>query len=280
MPKKTRLAIIALVIATFLTGGLAIYFATQHQQAEKQLVEYLKTSKVEIDKVNLSTNLIDSLLFAGDYKKAMKLTEELSQGQAFSEENPLNFRYRIAKSMADMQRKMSTRQVNPVPKTSLEEMETTSEDDSLQTELYKIQSELAKLKQKLDRKPKSKYLQFKTSKGTALHYVGTIENNQATGFGIALLETGSRYEGEWKEGQRHGTGKFFWDDGQRYEGEYKNDMREGLGTYFWVNGEKYVGEWKNDQRNGRGEFYNKRGKLKTTGIWKNDILIEENRKLN
>ena len=148
--------------------------------------------------------------------------------------------------------------------------------DSVLFVLKKSRMKIQNLQRQLEQKAAGEYLTFQSSKGSKVHYVGQVKNNKAHGEGLALLETGSRYEGDWKENQRHGEGAFYWPDGEYYIGEYKNDKREGRGTYYWPNGEKYVGEWADDKRNGKGSFYNEEGEIITSGIWQNDELVQEN----
>lgn len=151
-------------------------------------------------------------------------------------------------------------------------------EDSLQFVLEKTKIELTRTRKQLQKKSFGQYLTFATQKGNPLHYVGAVKHGKANGFGIALLNSGSRYKGEWKDNQRHGSGTFYWSDGQYYEGSYTNDKRNGEGTYYWPNGEKYVGHWKNDERCGEGVFYDKAGKPMAQGIWKNDKLVTQTKR--
>jgi len=152
------------------------------------------------------------------------------------------------------------------------------EGDSLSFALEKAKVQLNSLRKQLKQKLFGEYLTFKSKKGNRLHYVGQVKNGRAHGTGIAILDSGSRYEGEWEDNSRSGEGNFYWADGEHYEGSYKNDVRHGLGTYYWPNKEKYVGQWKNDKRNGKGTFYGSDGKVVAKGIWKEDKLVEEDKK--
>ena len=137
--------------------------------------------------------------------------------------------------------------------------------------------QLKSIKQQMITKNFGEYITFKSSKGNRLHYVGQVKNKKANGYGIAILDSGSRYEGDWKDNKRHGEGVFYWIDGQHYEGSYVDDLRSGKGTYYWINGEKYVGQWENDMRNGSGTFYGKDGNILTKGVWENDELMSEDK---
>ncbi|WP_343768339.1 hypothetical protein [Gangjinia marincola] len=277
MAAKKTILVPVLALSTLVASACAIYFGLKASEVDmvqsKSNKEEIITNQIEKE----SVAKVDSLFFNGNYKEAAQLARELKQGQHFSNDNSLALRIRMANSLMKMGGANSSLRdrFNENGDSISDSLKIKTQEDSLINLLKDSRIEVARLKQRLRKNPASDYLSFKTSKGTLLHYVGAVENEQANGFGIALLETGSRYEGQWKNNQRHGYGKFFWDDGEQYEGEYKNDKREGLGTYYWDNGEKYVGEWKDDRRNGEGKFYNRRGKLKTSGIWKDDKLVEE-----
>ncbi len=146
--------------------------------------------------------------------------------------------------------------------------------DSLNFILKKTTVQLNSMRKQLQQKSFGEYLTFKSKKGNRMHYVGRVKNGKANGTGIAILDSGSRYEGEWRDNQRHGQGAFYWKDGEYYVGNYQNDQRNGLGTYYWPNKEKYVGQWKDDKRNGKGTFYSKDGK-EITGVWKEDKFIDK-----
>lgn len=150
--------------------------------------------------------------------------------------------------------------------------------DSLNFVLEKTRVQLTRLSRQLKQKSFGEYLTFKSKKGNQLHYVGQVKNGKANGFGIALLDTGSRYEGEWKDNQRQGEGTFYWADGQYYVGTYEGDKRSGFGTYYWPNGEKYAGEWKEDKRSGTGKFFDADGDIVTGGRWQDDKLVDADKK--
>ncbi len=258
----------------------ALYFGVQNTKlkaSNKALIKEAETSGIDTLKSNLFS--IDSLLIDGDYPQALDLYKDLNNDSLFGEYFNMDLRIEMSQKLAELSK---TRSYRKRVKTGqkFDSLEGSFQDiGSLNTSdlsLEQAQLEVKRLKAQLSNSNSSDYLEFKTSKGTKLHYVGAVKNNKANGYGIAILDTGSRYEGQWKNNLRHGQGKFYWNDGEIYEGEYSNDRREGYGTYYWDNGEKYVGEWKEDARNGKGEFYNKRGKLKASGVWENDKLVEEN----
>ncbi|MGB6153345.1 MAG: hypothetical protein WBG48_15305 [Pricia sp.] len=218
---------------------------------------------------------VDSMLIDGNYGKALQAYQEnLTTLNDVQRIIPL--RIAIAEKMRSLNNGGSLRPNVPENLDSLSASAASSvgvrEADSLSFALEKTKVRLSSLRRQLQQKSFGEYMTFKSKKGNLLHYVGQVKNGKANGNGIAILETGSRYEGEWKDNERSGEGNFYWADGEHYEGSYANDMRNGLGTYYWPNKEKYVGEWKNDQRNGEGTFYGSDGKIVAKGIWKDDKL--------
>lgn len=274
-----------LVFFCILASILAIYFGVKYQNLTQQLSNQNSFAKeVELSsKINDSISKIDSLLFKGAYDDALKITRELKQTNIFEGDTTLLLRYNLASELVAVKKlkiEEETRSSLPLKQNFAEKkvdnkVDTIAQLKNNKDQNSKIKNEPTKLVVETNA---NEYLTFATTKGTKLHYIGTIKDNNANGYGVAILESGSRYEGQWKNNKRHGYGKFFWDDGDYYEGTYRNDKRDGIGTYHWKNGEKYIGEWKNDQRNGEGQFYNKKGKLKTSGIWQNDELIEHKKK--
>lgn len=143
-------------------------------------------------------------------------------------------------------------------------------------ELARFKNDLAELKRELEEKSRAVgKLEFKTSRGATVYYVGEIKDGKADGFGSGSFSTGSLYVGTWKDNRKHGTGRYVWKDGSAYEGDYVSDQRDGVGTYFFATGEKYVGEWKNDKRDGKGALYDKNGNILLEGTWKNDEFVRE-----
>lgn len=226
---------------------------------------------------------IDSVLLKGDYNTAIRSYNETLSG---STENRMDIPLRIAiaekllkaeKAGAKSARK---EEVNPdsLQTEAVVQLPELRAYDSLNFVLEKTRVQLTRLSRQLKQKSFGEYLTFKSKKGNQLHYVGQVKNGKANGFGIALLDTGSRYEGEWKDNQRQGEGTFYWADGQYYVGTYEGDKRSGFGTYYWPNGEKYAGEWKEDKRSGTGKFFDADGDIVTGGRWQDDKLVDADKK--
>ena len=278
--KKINSVLIALCAVSSI---LAIYFGVKSQNLSKQLNNQNTSLKTEnIVQNGSKIHKIDSLLFQKDYRYAYEISKELKQTQNFANDSTFLLRYNLVSEIVKS-KKLGDSDSNASNIYSSYGANTSNE--VLLNKLDSVSQKLNRAEQNLTNGGNtaiitkavktSEYLTFKTTKGTDLHYIGAIKDHRANGYGVALLETGSRYEGDWKNNERHGYGKFIWNDGDSYEGAYGNDMRNGMGTYKWKNGEKYIGEWKDDKRNGRGEFFNKKGKLKTSGTWENDELVEQ-----
>lgn len=268
-------------LLTLLAIISAIYFGAQNLRLKSANKELLNDTQIESNnssKKQLSN--IDSLLIQGQYSEAFNQYRSLENDTLLSNMYDLDFRIKMSKQLAQLSIKPKLGETEAQNDQKLDSLETMlNQKESSNTsdlELKKAKQEIRRLKSQLSSSNSNDYLVFKTSKGTKLHYIGGVKNNKANGYGIAIFETGSRYEGQWSDNLRHGEGKFYWNDGEIYEGRYRNDKRDGFGIYFWENGEKYVGDWKQDRRDGEGKFYNKRGKLKASGLWKDDELVEEN----
>ncbi|MGB3607450.1 MORN repeat-containing protein [Psychroserpens sp.] len=223
----------------------------------------------------------DSLLVSGNYTEAITQYDNLQSTSSLNVE----LRKTMSNKLLEMQQRVKQTQVvttsNDIEiddtSNTIAETPTAKTIDSLSFALEKAEMQINSVKQQIQQKTFGKYMTFKSSKGNRLHFVGEVKNEKANGFGIAILDSGSRYEGEWQNNQRHGEGTFYWIDGEHYEGTYKNDLRSGQGIYYWTNGEKFIGEWNDDKRNGRGTFYDKDGNVLTSGIWNDDKLVEEDK---
>jgi hypothetical protein len=109
-------------------------------------------------------------------------------------------------------------------------------------------------------------------------YVGEFKDGKQDGQGTYYYLAdnqfkGYKYVGEYKDGKRNGQGTFTYPDGEKYVGEYRDDQRNGQGTYSFVNGNKYVGEFRDGKYNGQGIIYSATGKIKESGIYKDDTLV-------
>ena len=278
---KTKITLYTLV---GISTAFALYFFWQTQSIQEEFETYRAAAAQESgDSYIEELKTIDSLLFEGNYEEASARYEQQLKDVPDPLKQRLNKRLTFLAQLEGYQRQAAAAR-NELAKFKQDStnftVEVPSEDprkvDSVLFILKKSQMKIQNLRRQLEQKAAGEYLTFQSSKGNKVHYVGQVKNDKAHGEGIALLETGSRYEGAWAENQRHGDGAFYWPDGEYYIGEYKNDKREGSGTYYWPNGEKYVGEWTNDKRNGKGAFYNEEGQIITSGIWQNDELVQEN----
>ncbi len=279
MKKRIALPYSLLILAT----GVAVFFMFKTDGLQRELNESEK-AKIALDnRTSQQKELlrIDSMLVAGKYEEA--ITSYGNTQQTIDDGNKvIPLRIALAKKLQEFNAEKRTDLLSDtnLKDSTASEIATPREIrryDSINFALEKARVQLKGMQAQLRKKSFGEYLTFNSKKGNTMHYVGQVKNGMATGTGIALLDTGSRYEGEWLANKRHGEGVFYWSDGQRYEGTYEGDTRNGLGTYYWPNGEKYTGQWKEDKRNGQGTFYGKDGKV-VKGIWKNDKLVQQAKK--
>ena len=272
------------ILLVIFAAGL-LFFVSKSVRLKNELVQFKQENKDISDKITAYEELakIDSLLLQEDYDKAIA---SYNASMNFDKENNRIIPLRIA--LAE-KLKGTPLNINPIPDSVALEKDTLTRSDwseeaamrkydSINFSLEKYRVQLTRLKKQLQQKSFGEYITFKSIKGNQMHYVGQVKDGKANGYGVAILETGSRYEGEWNNNQRHGEGTFYWADGEYYKGTYKDDQRNGYGSYYWTNGEKYTGEWKNDKRNGAGRFYDSEGEVVAGGEWDNDKLVEVNEK--
>ncbi len=256
----------------------SIYLFTQNTFLRNKLAAS-NTPKETISTYNNEDELkrLDSLILSGNYKKAIAFVEAQKTDSILAKNLKYSIEKKLLQALASSRKNSKNNlKINPAISKNIS-LNTTDiskiPEDSLRIALQSSSQIIKDLKNQLNSETTNdKHLEFKTTKGTPLYYVGEVMSKMANGYGVAVLESGSRYEGEWKNNMRHGKGHFFWNDGQHYKGNYLNDKRDGYGVYYWENGDRYEGEWKNDQRNGKGEFFNSKGKLKARGVWENDKL--------
>lgn len=258
--------------------AIAIYYMMRSNDLQSALNEKETTAHIPTVTDNqLELEIADSLLAVGNYREALHMYSSMENTTG----TDIELRKTASTALLQLQEDQNKKAVNVQSTTSSNDEKSRistpeiMQYDSLSYALEKAQLQLKSIKGQLRQKAFGEYLTFKSKKGNRLHYVGQVKNKKANGQGIAILDSGSRYEGDWMNNMRHGQGIFYWIDGEHYEGSYVNDQRSGLGTYYWTNGEKYEGNWKDDQRNGRGTFYDVNEKVVTSGIWKDDKLVEE-----
>lgn len=277
--KPTRTVFFSLLI---LTISSTIYFAVKSSRLNKELNSVLVNQEEikEEPQDHYQLMKIDSMLLTSSYINSYEESLKVKR------ENKMTVPLRIAlveQLLKDDENKterktITTRERDSLATPKINVVAELKETDSLNFALKKAKVQLARMRQQLKQKSYGEYLKFKNPKGSQMHYVGQIKNGKANGYGIALLNTGGRYQGEWKDNHRHGEGTYHWPDGEYYVGTYTNDKRNGFGTYYWPNGEKYAGQWREDKRNGSGKFYGTNGDIVTSGEWKNDKLVNTDKK--
>jgi hypothetical protein len=256
------LSLLTLVFLLFKNNSLAQNLALQETH-NTQLLNQLKGHEELAE--------IDSMLLKGQYRQALNSYEE---SMRISTENNFAIPLRIALA----EKLLHSNKSKIIAEENNETTDLNMTSGLELSALTKTKVQLARLKGQMKNRSLGAYLKFKSKKGNLLHYVGEVKKGKANGYGIALLDSGSRYEGQWKDNQRQGEGTFYWPDGEYYVGTYENDKRSGFGTYYWPNGEKYAGEWKEDKRSGSGKFFGTDGDVIAGGEWDDDKLIEVNEK--
>lgn len=277
----------------YIIAGAAIVVALFYIFKSGKLKNRLEVSQQKEDQLNQEMeshrNLlrIDSMLVEGQYGTALRAYNEEFENKDIEDVSGVRLRIDLAEQLIKLKSGEYIGQQSLRVRDSLDSIQKQGmalpieirRYDSLSFAHEKSKIQMANLRRQLKNKSFGEYLTFTSSKGSQMHYVGQVSDQKANGYGVAILDTGSRYEGQWRDNQRHGEGSFYWADGEYYVGQYSNDQRNGQGTYYWPNGEKYVGQWKDDKRNGDGVFYGKDGEVITRGLWKNDKLVNEKKKV-
>ncbi len=260
--------------------GLAIAFEkTNRERSElKRMVEQQQDSLFYFRMKTLG----DSLLLSGEDSLALQVFKQLDslfEQSVLTERAKAFLRTRdsLQKENQEVFEALRARMQRTLRTLLSREEDVSSRDNQLRDlkqEYERLQEQLTALQKELDEKVRSiGKLEFKTSRGNSVYYVGDIKNGKANGYGSGSFSTGSIYVGTWKDNRRHGLGRYTWKDGSIYDGEYANDYRNGIGTYYFTTGEKYVGEWVNDKREGKGTLYDKNGAVLLEGMWKNDEFV-------
>lgn len=282
--KKRNIVLYVLMAAI---GAVAFYFGMQVRKLTSALNESDKARTQLEDRQTgyQEWTKIDSSLIDGDYQAALRAYNEELKQESGNDSVRLALRIAMARQMSryraaynEARAKDTLSAADSLANLRSATPQEVRDYDEVNFKLEKARTQLARMRRRLREKSFGEYLKFKSSKDHLLHYVGEVDGGKANGYGVAIFDTGSRYEGEWKDNLRHGEGIFHWPDGEYYEGAYVGDERKGQGTYYWPNGEKYSGEWEADKRNGEGIFYDEKGKVMTKGVWKDDKLVEETKK--
>jgi hypothetical protein len=96
------------------------------------------------------------------------------------------------------------------------------------------------------------------------------------GLGKTIYKSsGASYTGNYKNDMFDGEGIYKFGDGISFHiGNMKEDAFKGQGKRVYKNYDIFEGEWDNDKRNGIGKKYVKKTGVVTTGVWKDDKLVE------
>ena len=283
--------IFSIVVLLFL--GALLYMGMPD---DKQLKSALKGKDAEINELQEEIEVLEilnaadeQLIVSGDYDQAIAQYNQLRQNTRNEKlQNLLSVRTQNADSLKNYfknNRGQSQQKDYRLAKQeekitvlkerldSLKEVKSTIAENYGDT-LSELRQEAMVLRQKLNQKEKVKVLQFKSSNGQTVHYLGEVEDGKANGGGVGIWTTGSIYKGDWKDNRRHGKGTIESQNGERYEGDWTKGVREGEGEYFWPSGERYDGEWKENKRHGQGTLYDRDNNVQYEGKWKNDKPVK------
>lgn len=84
-------------------------------------------------------------------------------------------------------------------------------------------------------------------------YKGEWNNDgQRHGFGVLLLNDGTKYIGEFEFGLCHGLGVMSFADGSRFEGEFNQGKYHGCGIFVRCDRMKFEGEFQDGKVSGKG----------------------------
>jgi len=65
-----------------------------------------------------------------------------------------------------------------------------------------------------------------------LFYIGMLQTNVYSGFGMLYFRDGSYYIGNFKDGKQHAFGIYKWSDGRSYEGYWWDGEKHGIGRFY------------------------------------------------
>jgi len=281
--KKTTTIIIAIILVV-LSSALAVYYYLEARNLEGKLasanVQHEDSTKSDISYSRFE--VVDSLILKEDYQNALLQYQDMLPQSSGTLRQIIQTRIKILSKLSgynDQKEFSNPSSTSTTVVNSNKAVNSVGANhpmfDSLNFALAKANARIENLKRQLKNNQNGAHLTFTNTSENEVNYIGQVKNDMANGNGVALFNTGSRYEGEWDNNMRHGEGVYYWPDGQYYKGQFNNDKREGKGVYYWPNGDKFVGQWKDNKRSGFGTFYDKDNNVVAKGIWKDDKLVKE-----
>ncbi|SBS91422.1 phosphatidylinositol-4-phosphate 5-kinase, putative [Plasmodium ovale] len=115
-------------------------------------------------------------------------------------------------------------------------------------------------------------------------YIGELEKDKITGFGLYVHFSKSKYIGYWKKGKANGYGVFIHPDGTFYKGLWLNDRQNQKGIEYVNNTYIFLGNYEKGKKNNFGAFLwsNKSmyiGNIKRNNFFKNGLYFFSKKKI-
>ena len=105
-------------------------------------------------------------------------------------------------------------------------------------------------------------------------YEGDFEDGKRHGRGCyRYAATGDKYDGAFVQNIRHGLGTMTYNGKGEYQGYWENGHRHGEGVFNYPSGDSYTGWWRFGKKEGCGTYYSAASKMKLTGDWKNNQIV-------
>ncbi len=227
--------------------------------------EYYRKADEFISIMNVQSDSLSKLM---QQAKSLLVLNKNQQNQIYNLKSKIQDTEKVVDSIDDSYTKVLS-QLNSIA----------MELDNTITQLVEKSSENLELTETIDKlKNNFGQISFKTRTGVLVNYIGELDKDKATGYGVGFYDTGSHYIGYWKDNQRDGQGKYYWKNGDYFVGDFYDDKKQGFGIYYFISGERYEGNWHNDLREGYGEMISDKDKLLVKGTWKEDKIVNNENK--
>ncbi|SBT77174.1 phosphatidylinositol-4-phosphate 5-kinase, putative [Plasmodium ovale] len=115
-------------------------------------------------------------------------------------------------------------------------------------------------------------------------YIGELEEDKITGFGLYVHFSKSKYIGYWNKGKANGYGVFIHPDGTFYKGLWLNDKQNKKGIEYVNDTYIFLGNYEKGKKNNFGAFLwsNKSmyiGNIKRNNFFKNGLYFFNQKKI-
>ena len=192
-------------LALAITSIIAVIFGIRTFQLQKNLDIAMNTQIRAVEERAIQKDLIriDSILLQGKYEDAFKAYKAKSGEVESPGFSGIDVRMTL---LEEVMRLKNEQYLTSLQLDRTESVDSTSSGmalpsatrrkvDSLSFALEKANLQLQFYNKQMANKSYGEYLTFTNSKGSQMHYVGHVQHGKANGYGVALLNTGSRYVG-------------------------------------------------------------------------------------